>query len=340
MRNNTYKIIGDEDLQKKLLQLKSFGQQLSESDIEELSVEMFLVNIDTKKRKERIKEIKKLGIAQNLQEELRKNILKAIDSRSEISALLDTNIESNEHFYYEQQFSTDFEQVEKKINSCSSSITKSKDIHNFNAYIVRITIGRTSEREEITLSAVTYFASGWKVSCIPSFCWDDTEANIKPYKPEFKIYNYVSFFSMEDGLFISNINHFQTIMNYEERLKEKKIETANALEEHNIISEDGKETLLNIIGNDKTMMKQLASTQRLSHYKKATFSERLYQKIHLEGFGQLEFDDNNVIVVKNDKAYVKEMLTLLQDKRVITLIFENLADVDGNLSQLIPESTS
>ena len=50
---------------------------------------------------------------------------------------------------------------------------------------------------------------------------------------------------------------------------------------------------------------------------------------------KIEFE-NNKILVKEDKEYIKEVLTLLQNKRVMTVVDKQVFDVDG---ELIPISS-
>jgi len=121
-------------------------------------------------------------------------------------------------------------------------------------------------------------------------------------------------------------------MNYHERLKEKKSEAIAAMySENNLLVTSSKSTLEKVIGNDKFLMRQLASVHQKSYYNNDAWLTQLKNAAENAGNWKIKFDESGKIVVQDDKEYVKELLILLQNKRVKTVVDGYIYDVDGEL---------
>lgn len=157
------------------------------------------------------------------------------------------------------------------------------------------------------------------------------QAELTNNPSEFCLYDTLTFIVLDDSIFVREVDKFQTVMQYIERLENRKQATVAELKDLNLINNDGHAILLKTIGTDKTLMKQLVSAQKSGYYKNPAFSDALKQVVMTDKLGFIEFHDDGSIVIKEDKAYIKELLILLHDKRVRTLILQQVVDVDGNL---------
>jgi hypothetical protein len=82
-------------------------------------------------------------------------------------------------------------------------------------------------------------------------------------------------------------------------------------------------------------MRQVASVGHKGHFEDPVWMEKLRTKAKQFSDWKIEFDDDKKIVIKEDKAYIKELLTLLQNKRVMTLVDGKVCDVDGELIPVV-----
>ena len=78
-------------------------------------------------------------------------------------------------------------------------------------------------------------------------------------------------------------------------------------------------------------MRQLASVHDKGFYNNKNWLSNLRAAAATAGNWKIQFDTNNKIIINNDKNYIKEVLTLLQNKRVKTVVDGVVMDVDGEL---------
>ncbi|MEI8706729.1 hypothetical protein [Pseudoalteromonas sp. B62] len=102
--------------------------------------------------------------------------------------------------------------------------------------------------------------------------------------------------------------------------------------------EVAKEPLTRVIGNDKYLMRQLASVHEKGHFTDDIWLAKLKIKSEEAGNWKIKFDESGKIIIDETKDYVKEVLTLLQNKRVITVVDEKMFDVDGEF--ITPDFTT
>ena len=88
------------------------------------------------------------------------------------------------------------------------------------------------------------------------------------------------------------------------------------------------------IGTDKHLMRQLASVYSKPYYNNDVWLTQLHQVAQNEDSWLIQFDADGKIQVQEDKKYIHELLTLLQNKRVRTVVDGVMFDVDGELIAL------
>ncbi|MCF1428619.1 MAG: DUF4868 domain-containing protein [Shewanella sp.] len=138
-------------------------------------------------------------------------------------------------------------------------------------------------------------------------------------------------------MFIADLQQFETAMNYHERLKEKKTEAIAALGNSAAMIAEESQKLINIIGEDKRLMRQLASAYEKRYFANEVWLRKLREAATAAGNWKIQFDDNGKIVIEETKEYVRELLVLLQNKRVKTVVDGIMFDVEGELIA-IPEA--
>ncbi|WP_394165973.1 Kiwa anti-phage protein KwaB-like domain-containing protein [Photobacterium piscicola] len=328
MNNVTYIHDG---LNVKLEQLKNVCGYLSQPDMY-VSINMYVAKLNCKKESPIVKDLKQLIISPNIEDKLKKILVDTINNYDYIYPLQDINVDSNEHLYHEQVESTDFHCIKEKIyNQNLEAISDPNKLSSYNSYIYQVTITDGSPENERILYAVKYIANSWKLNQCSTFFLNKKQAELTNNPSEFCLYDTLTFIVLDDSIFVREVDKFQTVMQYIERLENRKQATVAELKDLNLINNDGHAILLKTIGTDKTLMKQLVSAQKSGYYKNPAFSDALKQVVMTDKLGFIEFHDDGSIVIKEDKAYIKELLILLHDKRVRTLILQQVVDVDGNL---------
>ncbi|MCL6272200.1 DUF4868 domain-containing protein [Sansalvadorimonas sp. 2012CJ34-2] len=123
-------------------------------------------------------------------------------------------------------------------------------------------------------------------------------------------------------------------MNYRERLETIKGQAIKAITASSCLIEGGGEILSKVIGTDKRLMRRLASAYAKDLYKNDIWLTKLKQSSEQPDTNWLiKFDERGKIVVEDNKKYIGELLTLLEEKRVKTLDGIEY-DVDGELISL------
>ena len=121
----------------------------------------------------------------------------------------------------------------------------------------------------------------------------------------FQVTPYIDFIQFKDDMFIADIRQFEIAMNYHERLKEKKREAISALFASSAMISTSKDTLTNVIGNDKHLMRQLASVHEKGYYSNDIWLTKLKNVADEVGNWKIKFDDDGKILVEDNKNYVE-----------------------------------
>lgn len=325
-----------------LLGQAALDQKLSRLKLHNLSaasVSVFVAEVSTSNKNKRCKKLKELSCHIDLQNKLKGYVLSCIDGNSHISQLNEINTNQDNRFFYVEKDSTDFQQVIDAIHPSGYTlgiVSGLNELSAYNSYVIRLTFGSP----EINLYAFHYLGSAWNVKNVgTSFLSFNAVAGLEE-KQVFKIEPYIDFISVEDDLFIANVKRFESSMHFKERLLERKNEVVADFETVNILTQGGSELLSSSVGTDKHFMRQLASVQAKGYYKDATWMGKLKQAIQDAGNWLIEFDAEGKLIIKEDKAYIKELLTVLQNKRVQTVVDKHICDVDGELTELIPRTSN
>lgn len=325
-------LLGQAALDQKLSQLKLH-------DLSAASVSVFVAEVSTSNKNKRCKKAKELSCHIDLQNKLKGYVLSCIESKAHISQLNEINTNQDNRFFYVEKDATDFEQVISAIHPSGATlgvVSGLDELSAYNCYVIRLTFGSPV----VNLYAFHYFGSAWSVKNVSTiFLKFNAVAGLEE-KPIFKIEPYIDFISIEDDLFIANIAKFESSMHFQGRLLERKSEVVAELEAGSVLAVGGSARLSNSIGTDKHFMRQLASVQAKGYYKDAAWMGKLRQEIQAAGNWLIEFNAAGKLVIKEDKAYIKELLTVLQNKRVQTVVDKHICDVDGELTELIPRASN
>ncbi len=311
---------------------------LNELDLTGKDVELYVVeNITNKKSTSRFKTIKQLKLDATAQDEFRSFCSYYISNYTHVVRFTNMYTAQDNRFYHVPLASTDFGQILDYINQNDiEAITLIEELSTFNAYVVKIVIDE--EDTSRNLWAFHYFAKNWdtKKSKTRTLVQRITDRNLVATvveKNQFEITRNFDFFSYTDDIFIADVRKFETAMNYQERLLEKTDEAIRNLCSSHAMDSSSQESFKNIIGKDKHLMRQLSIVEEKGYYKNTQWFESLIEKVRSQEAADwlIEIDSGGKIVMKDDKNYIKEVLTLLQNKRVKTLVDNKIMDVDGDL---------
>lgn len=316
------------DLQGKLDFLKKIN-------LKDAVVNLYLTKVSPVNKLKRFQSVKKLKIHDDDKSDFANFVIKCIDSKNHISELRTITTNQDNRFFYVEKSSTDFGQFEELLKKEIEFIKKEDEIHEFNSYVIKVT---TSDSEE-NLYAFNFIGDSWSVKKsnnkfmgLESF---KNELIVKIEKmPRFEISENIDFIQINEDLFISNLSKFEMAMNFRQRLLEKKDAAIEDMVASSTIIIEEKDRLVKAVGSDKHLMRQLASVYEKGFYKNDIWLTKLKAAAVEAGNWRIKFHDNGSIIIEEDKIYIKELLTLLQNKRVKTVVDGEIFDVDGELVAL------
>ncbi|WP_047046542.1 Kiwa anti-phage protein KwaB-like domain-containing protein [Vibrio mexicanus] len=326
-----------EEVQQRLDQA-SLDTQLAELRGLELSdsvVNLWVAEVKTSNKTKRFGDIKNLKVHDDYKEHFRQYVIQCIRGNEHIEELKSIPTIQDNRFFYVESSSTDLDQLKTKVEGGGlPTITEESELNGYNAYVIQLTFGEGDEEQSIY--AFRYIKGAWSVnntagkSIFTSMQGNQLVVKIDQ-SPRFQITPYIDFFQYKSGVYIADIKQFEVAMNFHDRLVEKKAEAITALGQSAAMSSQESIKLTNIIGEDKRMMRQLASVLDKQYYNNEVWLRKLKQAADRAGNWQVKFDSNGKILIEDNKEYVKELLTLLQNKRVKTVVDDLMFDVEGEL---------
>jgi hypothetical protein len=307
-------------------------QHLKSLDINNSIVNFWVCNVNTRNKAKRFSKIKRLRLHDDAKATFRGYVTSCITGNEHISEIRHITTNQDNRFFYIESDATDLSQASSMILTDDIETIINKDeLNEFNSYIIQLTL---SNGENIF--AFRYISGSWSVHSAAGkfFGFELNNNNLIvniSQDCKFQVTPYIDFIQHNDDVFISDIKQFETAMNYHERLKEKKNEAIAAMYSENLMVSSSKNTLEKVIGNDKFLMRQLASVHQKSYYNNDAWLAQLRVAAETAGNWKIQFDESGQIIVQDNKEYVKELLILLQNKRVKTVVDGYIYDVDGEL---------
>lgn len=309
---------------------------LKNLDFTDAVINIYVAKISTTNKEKRFIEVKRLKVQGEHKLSFKGYATECISGNEHICELRTINTTQDNRFFYVEKAATDFSQIETLVTTKNIPyINEQSELNDFNAYVIQLTFG---EQEE-SIFAFRYISGAWSVNKTSgkffSFATISNELIVSiDNDPRFQITPYIDFIQYKDDMFIADIKQFEVAMNYHERLKEKKTEAIMALCASSAMISTANDTLTSVIGNDKHLMRQLASVHEKGFYSNDIWLTKLKSVADAAGNWKIKFDVDGKILVENNKDYVKELLTLLQNKRVKTVVDGIMFDVDGELVAL------
>ncbi|WP_305421824.1 Kiwa anti-phage protein KwaB-like domain-containing protein [Photobacterium leiognathi] len=318
-------------LDKKLADLRAI-------DLSKATVNLWVTNVKVSNKSKRFGDIKNLKVHSEYQEHFRQYVIHCIKGTEHIEELRPITTIQDNRFFYVESSSTDLTQlIEQVENGELTTITQETELNNYNAYVIQLTF----DEPEKNIYAFRYIKGAWSLNNTANKTLRTSYQNNRlvveiDQSNKFQITPYVDFIQYESSVFIADLTQFETAMNYHERLKEKKAETISALGKSFAMNADESNKLISIIGDDKRLMRQLASVYEKQHFNNELWLRKLRDAADEAGNWQIKFDDDGKIKVIEKKEYVKELLVLLQNKRVKTVVDGLMFDVEGELVTIQP----
>lgn len=326
--------IGVDKIDQATLDLKL--SKLNSLNIKDATVTIYVVEISKTNKNLRCKEAKLLQCNEELLLKFKKYVIDCIINNTQISPLTEIHTNQDNRFFHAYSSETDFPKILETLHPLEKNgadigqIAKINELNEYNAYVIEIYLG-----EDIPLLyGFRYISQGWspKKSAGGFFKFNHDMVASFDESPVFKVDSYLDFISYGDDLFIADCNRFEMAMQFKERLIERKIDTIIELKASDIFVAGDDEILSSAIGTDKHFLRQLSSVQQKGFYKNSIWIEKLKKEVKFAGNWLLELDALGKIIVKNEKSYIRELLTVLQNKRVETIVDKMVCDVDGELN--------
>lgn len=319
-------------LYEKLLALKSIN--LADAD-----VAIFVTEVSTANKNKRCKKAKELQCDVALKNMFRDYVVNCIQGNEHISLLTEINTNQDNRFFFVEKDATDFSQILAKVKPPQDVpdievVTQINELSNFNSYVIRLDFGNPRR----FMYAFHFIGSSWSpkntIGKHLRILNNDVVATLD-VTPVFRIDPYIDFIVFEEDVFVSEVGRFESAMRFKERLIERKTETMAEIAEAGILADDSLEVLSSAIGTDRHFLRQLSSVQTKGFYKNEEWMVQLRAAAQA-GNWMLEFNEEGNIVIFEDKLYIREVLTVLQNKRVETVVDHKVCDVDGELTDIPP----
>lgn len=316
-------------LDRKLEILQSLG-------LDNSVINIYVAKISTTNKGKRFLGIKRLKVENEHKQSFKSYVTECIAGNQHICELRTINTNQDNRFFYVEKAATDFAQMEGLVTTGNIPyVLEQSELNDYNAYVIQLTFGEPEQ----SVFAFRYISGSWSVNKTSGkflrFSPINNELIVSiDSDPRFQITPYIDFIQFKDDIFIADIKQFEIAMNYHERLKEKKTEAITALCTSSAMVATSRDTLTKVIGNDKHLMRQLASVHEKGYYTNDIWLTKLKNAANAAGNWKIKFDDAGKILVEDNKEYVKELLTLLQNKRVKTVVDGIMFDVDGELIAL------
>lgn len=140
-------------------------------------------------------------------------------------------------------------------------------------------------------------------------------------------------FAFHRGVFlIGNPEKFFSQMCFDEVIDEKRKQSLDKLEKSNLISKESLKLLRKTSEKNKFYKRWLYNAYCLDSFSDAAWQASLRARIKQKSLKHLELDDNDMVMTLGDSNEdIKELLAVLQGKRVIELITEEQYDVSGSM---------
>lgn len=315
-----------ESLDSKLNELKALS-------LDDNVVSVYLLRVKPSNKNKRFQKVDLISCTNLLKDQFKGYVQSSIGELSHISELRDINTNQDNRTFYVEKGATDFDQAVKRINDGDSgSLNSRDDLAQYNGYVIQL----TNETTRKSLYAFRYFKAAWslKNTAKKTLILSHDLIASADESPRFEITSGIDLLQFDDDVFVTNISSFESAMNYKERLLDKKIEATEALHSSNTMSETNTKILSTTIGTDKHFMRQLASVFDKGFYADPIWVGKLKQAAESAGDWLINFTEDGKITMIDDKNYVRELLTLLQNKRVKTVVDGVVQDVDGELIAL------
>jgi len=316
--------------------LDSKLETLKSLELNEAVVSIYVAKTSTSNKNKRFVKVKRLKVHNDDKGKFRSYVMECINAYEHIYELRAVYTTQDNRFFFVEKAATDLSQMEELLTSGELGHVQSADeLNEFNAYVIQLTFGEAEE----SVFAFRYLSNAWslkktsgKFLCF-TMIQNDLVVTINT-DPRFQITSLIDFLQFKDDVFIADIKQFETAMNFHERLIEKKTESITALCASPAIDTAAKDPLAKVIGTDKHLMRQLASVYEKGFYKNEIWLAKLRKAADEAGNWKIRFNEGGKILIEESKEYVKELLTLLQNKRVKTVVDGHIFDVDGELIEV------
>lgn len=275
---------------------------LKKLKLNEAIVTVYVAKVSPSNKEKRFVDLKRLKIHSDHKLKFRDYITKNIANNEHICELRTINTNQDNRFFYVESAATDFSQMGKIVTSSQiESVTKQSELNRFNCYVIQLTFGDTEQ----SLFAFRYISGAWSVKkTTGKFLGFETKKNelivTIDDDPRFQITPFIDFIQYKDDIFITDIKQFETAMNFHERLREKKTEALTSICSSSALADNSYNSLTKIIGNDKHLMRQLASVHEKGYYTNDIWLRRLENAAEEAGNWKIKFDGNGKIKIEEN----------------------------------------
>lgn len=250
------------------------------------------------------------------------NIIDGINELSEY-AVLTADIDEDRALVHLLE-ETDFSRIILKIQegADNDSVTNINDFHNAWALVIEFTVNQEK------LYAFSKIKGGWNLRTFRSpKNWVFNNGHFEKIQADkiFTFRNAIDFVAYGDDVFIRNKANYELGLNIREGLEAKRDELVEALEENGIIA--SVDDLKVAIGTNKTLLRRLVAAEESRYFEDEQFIEQMKTVIEQYDWDHLSPGDDGKFII--DENNIDLFLTLINDKRFLSLIKQQMVDADA-----------
>lgn len=296
------------------------------------TVNIFVTTASTRSKDNRVNSLYRLVSQAPIKDMMKDAVSDSINETDDLIAYKYINTLDDAKYIYVDSDITGVDQFIDSIeNQVIPQIKDKGELNDKNMYILQVVL-HSGEK----IYAFKYISSVWSVkntnqSYLKLDMLDGDLVADVAQNTGFRIYKSIDYLCYKSVVYIKAVTNFETSLNFHERLQAQRDLAMKSISESPLFVESKANALQQAVGKNKNFMRQLASVAAKGYYTDEEWLGKLKVAAQEAGDWLIEFDQNGAIIIKDDTEYLQELLTLLQNKRVKTIVDGEVCDVNGEL---------
>jgi Domain of unknown function (DUF4868) len=278
-------------------------------------------------RKEARYTVKKLDVSGDIPRKLLKNISDAVSRSNHLEEYNFESTDQDERVFTHTIAETDLTEIVAKVQ-LGVDADRVETVDDLADAFALLTVVYT--KNDLIVGFRRTF-NGWSLKKLSSF-YNTIFANRKLLEIDsgvvLKLDQKIDFYAFRDQIFILEKKNFEAGLNFRKGMESKKEQLLDGLKSKSLFNDVS--PLEAKCGSNLHYLRKLTSIEKAGYYRDPNFIEKLKEANEKEGW-KLQFVEGQLVMTPEN---VDELITLLSNKRVKSLINEEKFDVEGTVRPL------